>query len=122
MTAAGRAPQPAGRRWAQPLELRPAGDRMDARWVLFFRRNGWGRWIPEPGGILVNVSKGMVSPVFAGREAELAVMAPTFEAAAGRAPGTGQHGAAAGGGKSRLAEGFAARGAGRAAVVSVGRG
>ena len=120
MTAAGRAPQPAGRRWAQPLELRPAGDRMDARWVLFFRRNGWGRWIPEPGGILVNVSKGMVSPVFAGREAELAVMAATFEAAAGGTPGTVLLGAEAGGGKSRLAREFAARVAGRAVVLAGG--
>ena len=39
-------------------------------------------------GILVDVRRGMVSPVLAGREAELAVMVGAFEAAAAgcRAP------------------------------------
>ena len=54
-------------------------------------------------GIVVDVNKGIVSPVFAGREAELALMAGAFEAAAAGTPGTVLLGAEAGGGKSRLA-------------------
>ena len=38
-------------------------------------------------GILVDVARGMVSPVFAGREDELAVLADAFDAAAGGTPG-----------------------------------
>ena len=62
----------------------------------------------------------MVSPVFAGREAELAVMAGAFEAAAAETPGTVLLGAEAGGGKSRLAGEFAAQVADRAVVLAGG--
>lgn len=44
----------------------------------------------------------VTSPVFAGREAELTLLARAFEAAADGTPGTVLVGAEAGGGKSRL--------------------
>ena len=44
-----------------------------------------------------------MSPVFAGREAELALLAGAFQGAAAGTPGTVLIGAEAGGGKSRLA-------------------
>ena len=48
------------------------------------------------------MANGVVSPVFAGREAELTLLAGAFEVAAGGTPGTVLLGAEAGGGKSRL--------------------
>jgi DNA-binding CsgD family transcriptional regulator len=66
------------------------------------------------------VSSRVVSPVFAGREAELAVLASAFDDAVGRVPGTVLVGAEAGGGKSRLVGEFAARVAGRALVLAGG--
>jgi DNA-binding CsgD family transcriptional regulator/tetratricopeptide (TPR) repeat protein len=62
----------------------------------------------------------MVSPVFAGREAELAVLAGVFDDAASGVPGTVLVGAEAGGGKSRLVGEFAARVEGRALVLAGG--
>ena len=88
--------------------------------MLFLRREGWARWILVSAGILVDVNKGIVSPVLAGRGAELALMAGAFEAAAAGTPGTVLLGAEAGGGKSRLAGEFAARVAGRAVVLAGG--
>ena len=61
-----------------------------------------------------------VSPVFAGREAELRVLARAFDDAAGGLPGTVLVGAEAGGGKSRLMSEFAARLEGRALVLAGG--
>jgi predicted ATPase len=66
------------------------------------------------------VSHGAVSPVFAGRDTELAVLADMFEAAAGGTPGTVLVGAEAGGGKSRLAMEFTARVRNRARVLAGG--
>jgi tetratricopeptide (TPR) repeat protein len=71
-------------------------------------------------GILVHVAESMVSPLFAGREDELAALAGAFDAAAGRTPGLVLVGAEAGGGKSRLAAEFTGRVAGRALVLSGG--
>ena len=48
------------------------------------------------------MAKGLVRPVFAGREAELAQLADAFEAAVDGTPGTVLLGADAGVGKSRL--------------------
>jgi DNA-binding CsgD family transcriptional regulator len=62
----------------------------------------------------------MVSPVFAGRDAELAVLAGAFEAAAAGTPAAVLLGAEAGGGKSRLAAEFAARVRGRAQILTGG--
>jgi predicted ATPase len=70
------------------------------------------------GGILGGVTSRVVSPVFAGREAELTVLASAFDDADGGAPGTVLVGAEAGGGKSRLVNEFAARVAGRALVLT----
>ena len=61
-----------------------------------------------------------VSPVFAGRQAELSVLASVFDDAAGGQPGAVLVGAEAGGGKSRLVSEFAARLDGRALVLSGG--
>jgi predicted ATPase len=61
-----------------------------------------------------------VSPVFAGREAELSVLASAFDDAADGQPGTVLVGAEAGGGKSRLVSEFAARLDGRALVLAGG--
>ena len=61
-----------------------------------------------------------VSPVFAGREAELTAMARTFDEAVGGLPGTVLVGAEAGGGKSRLVSEFAAWLDGRALVLAGG--
>jgi DNA-binding CsgD family transcriptional regulator len=58
-------------------------------------------------GIMKDMPVGLVSPVFAGREAELALLAGVFEDAAGGAPRTVLIGAEAGGGKSRLVGEFA---------------
>jgi DNA-binding CsgD family transcriptional regulator len=60
------------------------------------------------------------SPVFAGREDELAVLAEAFQVAAGGTPGVVLLGAEAGGGKSRLATEFAGRVRDRARVLSGG--
>ena len=61
-----------------------------------------------------------VSPVFAGREAELTALARAFDDAADGLPGTVLVGAEAGGGKSRLVSEFAARLDGRALVLAGG--
>jgi DNA-binding CsgD family transcriptional regulator len=66
------------------------------------------------------VNKGMVSPVLAGREDELAVLAGAFEAAAGGQSASVLLGAEAGGGKSRLAGEFAGRVRDRAVVLAGG--
>src|SRR5436309_2650287 len=55
-----------------------------------------------------NMAAGLVSPVFAGREAELMLLAGAFEDAAGGTPRTVLIGAEAGGGKSRLVTEFTA--------------
>jgi hypothetical protein len=65
----------------------------------------------------VGVTRGTVSPVFAGRQGELAVLADAFSAAGGRKPGVVLVGAEAGGGKSRLTAEFTARVADRALVL-----
>ena len=61
-----------------------------------------------------------MSPVFAGREAELTVLASAFDDAAGGWPRMVLVGAEAGGGKSRLVDEFAAGLAGRALVLAGG--
>jgi ATP/maltotriose-dependent transcriptional regulator MalT len=68
----------------------------------------------------VDVTKGMVSPVFAGRGHELGVLAGAFSAAAGGTPAIVLLGGEAGGGKSRLAAEFAARMRDRARVLAGG--
>jgi DNA-binding CsgD family transcriptional regulator len=68
----------------------------------------------------VNVARGAVSPVFAGRENELAVLADAFDTATGRTPGIVLIGAEAGVGKSRLIAEFTTRTADRALVLSGG--
>jgi predicted ATPase len=62
----------------------------------------------------------LVSPVFAGRKAELTLLAAAFEDAAGSAPRTVLTGAEAGGGKSRLITEFTATVADRAMVIAGG--
>ena len=71
-------------------------------------------------GILVVVAMGTVSPVFAGREHELEVLAGAFTAAAGGTPAFVLLGGEAGGGKSRLAAEFAAGVSGRARLLTGG--
>jgi predicted ATPase len=66
------------------------------------------------------VTKGVVSPVFVGRQAELAMLADAFGDAAGGTPGTVLLGAEAGCGKSRLAAEFAFRVRDRALVLAGG--
>jgi len=66
------------------------------------------------------VTTDLVSPVFAGREAELAALAGAFEAAAGGAPGTVLLGGEAGGGKTRLVREFTAGLRDRALVLAGG--
>jgi DNA-binding CsgD family transcriptional regulator len=68
----------------------------------------------------VDVASGMVSPVFTGREDELAVLAGAFEAAAAGTPATVLVGAEAGGGKSRLVLEFTERLGERAVVLTGG--
>ena len=62
----------------------------------------------------------MTSPVFAGRDDELAALADAFEAAAGGTPRTVLVGGDAGSGKSRLAGEFSARVRDRALVLAGG--
>jgi DNA-binding CsgD family transcriptional regulator len=62
----------------------------------------------------------VVSPVFAGRGAELTALVSVFGDAAGGMPGAVLVGAEAGGGKSRLVGEFAARVVGRALVLAGG--
>lgn len=66
------------------------------------------------------VTSDLVSPVFAGREAELAVLAGAFEAAAGGVPATVLLGGEAGGGKTRLVREFTAAVRDRALVLAGG--
>src|SRR6266550_6365804 len=67
-----------------------------------------------------NMSAGLVSPVFAGRKAELMLLAGAFEDAAGGTPRTVLTGAEAGGGKSRLVTEFTATVGDRAMVLAGG--
>jgi AAA ATPase domain len=71
-------------------------------------------------GILMYVTIGVVSPVFAGRARELAVLTEAFTVTASRTPTVVLLGAEAGGGKSRLASEFVAQVAGRAQVLTGG--
>jgi predicted ATPase len=71
-------------------------------------------------GILEHVSRGTVSPVFAGRGAQLAELAAAFTAAAGGTPGTVLIGGEAGCGKSRLTLEFTERVRARARVLAGG--
>ena len=66
------------------------------------------------------MARPVVSPVFAGREAELNVLVGAFENAASGLTGTVLVGAEAGGGKSRLVDEFTTRVAGRALVLAGG--
>src|SRR6266516_930810 len=66
------------------------------------------------------MAAGLVSPVFAGREAELTLLAGAFEDAAGGTPRTVLTGAEAGGGKSRLVAEFTATVGDRAMVLAGG--
>src|SRR5215472_13392308 len=67
-----------------------------------------------------DVTSRAVSPVFAGRGAELAVLANAFEEAAGGLPRVVLVGAEAGGGKSRLVGEFTARVSGQTLVLAGG--
>src|ERR1700759_4851925 len=67
-----------------------------------------------------DMAAGLVSPVFAGRDAELMLLAGAFEDAAGGTPRTVLTGAEAGGGKSRLVTEFTATVADRAMVLAGG--
>src|SRR5271166_5409087 len=75
---------------------------------------------PRPGADVssVTVATGTGSPVFAGRDDELSVLAAAFGTAAGGTPGVVLLGAEAGGGKSRLTAEFAARVRDRARVLA----
>jgi DNA-binding CsgD family transcriptional regulator/tetratricopeptide (TPR) repeat protein len=64
------------------------------------------------------MTNGVISPVFAGREAELTLLARAFEAAADGTPRIVLIGAEAGGGKSRLVGEFAARVPDRAMMLT----
>jgi DNA-binding CsgD family transcriptional regulator len=66
------------------------------------------------------MAAGLMSPVFAGREAELTLLAGAFEDAAGGTPRTVLTGAEAGGGKSRLVTEFTATVADRALILAGG--
>ena len=66
------------------------------------------------------MTAGLVSPVFAGRKAELTLLAGAFEDAAGGTPRTVLTGAEAGGGKSRLVTEFTATVGDRAMVLAGG--
>ena len=65
-----------------------------------------------------NMAAGVVSPVFAGREAELTLLADAFEDAAEGTPRTVLTGAEAGGGKSRLVTEFTGTVGDRALVLT----
>ena len=67
-----------------------------------------------------NMGAGLVSPVFAGREAELTLLADAFEDAAAGTPRTVLIGAEAGGGKSRLVTEFTATVGDRALILAGG--
>jgi len=66
------------------------------------------------------MAAGLMSPVFAGREAELTLLADAFGDAAGGTPRTVLVGAEAGGGKSRLVTEFTATVADRALILAGG--
>ena len=67
---------------------------------------------------MTSMAAGLVSPVFAGRKAELTLLAGAFEDAAGGTPRTVLTGAEAGGGKSRLVTEFTATVGDRALVLA----
>ena len=67
-----------------------------------------------------NMGAGLVSPVFAGRKAELTLLAGAFEDAAAGTPRTVLTGAEAGGGKSRLVTEFTATVGDRALILAGG--
>src|SRR5207245_1099696 len=83
------------------------------------RTRATARWPSARAGIMRGMAAGLVSPVFAGREAELTLLTGAFEDAAGGAPRTVLVGAEAGGGKSRLVTEFA-RTVGERAMVLAG--
>ena len=68
------------------------------------------------------MANGVVGPVFAGRGAELTLLAGAFEVAVGGMPGTVLLGAEAGGGKSRLVGEFTEAVRDRALVLAGGCG
>jgi DNA-binding CsgD family transcriptional regulator/tetratricopeptide (TPR) repeat protein len=70
-----------------------------------------------PAGILCDVSRGVVSKAFAGREAELAMLMDVFAMAEKGTPRTVLLGAEAGGGKSRLVAEFTSRVAARSRAL-----
>jgi hypothetical protein len=105
------APHPRLPHWAQPFGILV---------VLPVLTGSTGRSERGVTGILEDVTNRVVSPVFAGREAELAVLARAFDDAAGGSAGTVLAGAEAGGGKTQLVGEFAAALGDRAFVLTGG--
>jgi ATP/maltotriose-dependent transcriptional regulator MalT len=71
-------------------------------------------------GIMNGMPSGEASPVFVGRDAELALLEHALDVAAGGTAGTVLIGAESGAGKSRLISEFAAKAGGRALVLTGG--